>query len=161
MNTVTFINSHRCLVGFHSHFKALHSFLLLISRLITRKYSYTLISLGLCEEMVSYKIYHKLLQATHAGLKKLLSVSIRHRTYTLNSMAPKAAFLQACHQGTVGLHLTYKIQYAETLKSSNHYYRAVQWHYIDKLSNDTVPNHSLITTNHQALFIYNRTKIAG
>jgi len=39
-------------------------------------------------------------------------------------------------------------------------YRAVQWHYIDKLSNDTVPNHALITTNHQALFIYNRTKIA-
>jgi len=28
--------------------------------------------------------------------------------------------------------------------------RAVQWHYIDKLSNDTVPNHILITTNHQA-----------
>jgi len=40
-------------------------------------------------------------------------------------------------------------------------YRAVQWHYIEKLSNDTVPNHTLITTNHQALFIYNRTKIAG
>jgi len=39
--------------------------------------------------------------------------------------------------------------------------RAVQWHYIDKLSNDTVPNHTLITTNHQALFIYNRTNIAG
>jgi len=42
-----------------------------------------------------------------------------------------------------------------------HYHRAVQWHYIEKLSNDTVPNHTLITTNHQALFIYNRTKIAG
>jgi len=40
-------------------------------------------------------------------------------------------------------------------------YRAVQWHYIEKLSNDTVPNHTSITTNHQALFIYNRTKIAG
>jgi len=38
-------------------------------------------------------------------------------------------------------------------------YRAVQWHYIDKLSNDTVPNHTFITTNHQALFIYNRNKI--
>jgi len=37
---------------------------------------------------------------------------------------------------------------------------AVQWHYIEMLSNDTVPNHTLITTNHQALFIYNRTKIA-
>jgi len=35
------------------------------------------------------------------------------------------------------------------------------WHYIENLSNDTVPNHTLITTNHQALFIYNRTKIAG
>jgi len=32
---------------------------------------------------------------------------------------------------------------------------------IDKVSNDTVPNHTLITTNRQALFIYNRTKIAG
>jgi len=40
-------------------------------------------------------------------------------------------------------------------------YRAVQWHYVEKLSNDTVPNHTLITTNNQALFIYNRTKIAG
>jgi len=42
-------------------------------------------------------------------------------------------------------------------------YRAVQWPYIDtgKLSNDTVPNHTLITTDHQALFIYNRTNIAG
>jgi len=39
--------------------------------------------------------------------------------------------------------------------------RAVQWHYIEKLSNDTVPNHTLITTNHQALFIYNPTQIAG
>jgi len=38
-------------------------------------------------------------------------------------------------------------------------YRAVQWHY--KLWNDTVPNHTFITTNHQALFIYNRTKITG
>jgi len=38
----------------------------------------------------------------------------------------------------------------------------VQWHYLDKLSNDTVPNHILFTTNyHQAIFIYNRTKIAG
>jgi len=37
--------------------------------------------------------------------------------------------------------------------------RAVQWHYIDKLSNDTVPNHTLFTTNHQALFIYKQTKI--
>jgi len=27
-------------------------------------------------------------------------------------------------------------------------YRAVQWHYIEKLSNDTVPNHTLITTNY-------------
>jgi len=41
------------------------------------------------------------------------------------------------------------------------YYRAVQWHYIDKLSNDTVPNHTCITTNHQALFSCNRTKITG
>jgi len=39
--------------------------------------------------------------------------------------------------------------------------RAVQWHYIDMLWNDTVPNHSFITTNHQAVFIYNRTKIMG
>jgi len=39
--------------------------------------------------------------------------------------------------------------------------RAVQWHYIDKLSNDTVPNRTFITTNHQALFIYNLTKIMG
>jgi len=40
--------------------------------------------------------------------------------------------------------------------------RAVQWHYIEKISNDTVPIHTLITlTNHQALYIYNRTKIAG
>jgi len=31
-------------------------------------------------------------------------------------------------------------------------YRVVQWHYIDKLSNDTVPNYTYITTNHQALF---------
>jgi len=38
---------------------------------------------------------------------------------------------------------------------------AVQWHYIEKLSNDTVPNHTLITINHQTLFLYNRTKIAG
>jgi len=38
---------------------------------------------------------------------------------------------------------------------------AVQWHYVDKLSNDTVPNHTFITTNRQALFIYNRTKITG
>jgi len=37
--------------------------------------------------------------------------------------------------------------------------RAVQWHYIEKHSNDTVPNHTVITTN--ALFIYNRTKITG
>jgi len=41
------------------------------------------------------------------------------------------------------------------------YTEAIQWHCIEKLSNDTVPNHNLITTNHQALFIYNRTKIAG
>jgi len=41
------------------------------------------------------------------------------------------------------------------------YHRADQWHYIENLSNDTVPNYTLITTNHQALFIYNRTKIAG
>jgi len=41
------------------------------------------------------------------------------------------------------------------------YYSAVQWHYIDKLSIETVPNHTLITTNHQALSIYNRTKICG
>jgi len=34
-------------------------------------------------------------------------------------------------------------------------------HFIDKLSNDTVPNHAFITTNHQSLLIYNRTKIAG
>jgi len=39
--------------------------------------------------------------------------------------------------------------------------RAVQWHYIDKLSDDTVPNHIFNTTNHQALYIYNRTKIMG
>jgi len=39
--------------------------------------------------------------------------------------------------------------------------RTVQWHYIDKLTNDTVPNHTLITTNLQALFIYNRDKITG
>jgi len=39
--------------------------------------------------------------------------------------------------------------------------RAVWWHYIDKLSNETVPNHTFITTNHQALFIYNQTKITG
>jgi len=45
--------------------------------------------------------------------------------------------------------------------SINLFFRAVQWHYIDKLSNDTVPNHTFITTNHQALFIYNRTNIAG
>jgi len=38
-------------------------------------------------------------------------------------------------------------------------HRAVQWHYIDKLSNYTVPNHTFITTYHQALFIYNQTKI--
>jgi len=31
---------------------------------------------------------------------------------------------------------------------------AFQWHYIDKLSNDTVPNHTFITTNHRARFIY-------
>jgi len=37
--------------------------------------------------------------------------------------------------------------------------RAIQWHYIDKLSNDTVPNYTFITTNHQALFIYIQTKI--
>jgi len=37
--------------------------------------------------------------------------------------------------------------------------KAVQGHYIDKLSNDTMLNHTLITTNHQALFIYNRNKI--
>jgi len=35
--------------------------------------------------------------------------------------------------------------------------RAVQWHYIDKFSNETVPNHTFITTNHQSLFICNRT----
>jgi len=40
-------------------------------------------------------------------------------------------------------------------------YATIQWHYIDKLSNYTVPNHTLITTNYRALFIYNRTKIAG
>jgi len=40
-------------------------------------------------------------------------------------------------------------------------HRAVQWHYIDKLSNDTVPNHTFITTNHKVLFIYNRTNITG
>jgi len=40
-------------------------------------------------------------------------------------------------------------------------HRAVQCHNIDKLSNDTVPNHTFITTNHQALFIYNQTKISG
>jgi len=39
--------------------------------------------------------------------------------------------------------------------------RAVQLHYIDKLSNDTVPNHTFITNNRPALFIYNRTKIMG
>jgi len=38
---------------------------------------------------------------------------------------------------------------------------AVQWHYIDKLSSDTVSNHTFITINHQALFIYNRTKITA
>jgi len=36
---------------------------------------------------------------------------------------------------------------------------AVQWHCIDMLSNDTAPIHTFITTNHQALFIYNRTKL--
>jgi len=35
------------------------------------------------------------------------------------------------------------------------------WNYIENLSSDTVPNHTSITTNHQALFIYNRTKITG
>jgi len=41
-------------------------------------------------------------------------------------------------------------------------HRAVQWHYLDKLSNHAVPNHyTFITTNHQTLFIYNRTKITG
>jgi len=48
---------------------------------------------------------------------------------------------------------------AEARQSENN--RAVQWHYIDKLSNDTVPNHTLITTNHLAPFIYNRTMISG
>jgi len=47
------------------------------------------------------------------------------------------------------------------VKLHPHFHRAVQWHYIEKLSNDTVPNHTLITTNHQALFIYNRSKIVG
>jgi len=38
--------------------------------------------------------------------------------------------------------------------------RAVQWHYIDKLSNDTVPNHTFITTNHKALCLfYNRNTV--
>jgi len=40
-------------------------------------------------------------------------------------------------------------------------YRAVQWHCVDEFSNDTVPTRAFITTNHQALFIYNRTKITG
>jgi len=42
-------------------------------------------------------------------------------------------------------------------------YVTVQLHYrlIDKLSNDTVPNHTYITTNHVALFIYNVTKFTG
>jgi len=31
---------------------------------------------------------------------------------------------------------------------------------LDKL-NDTVPNHTFITTIHETLFIYNRTKITG
>jgi len=39
--------------------------------------------------------------------------------------------------------------------------RAVQWHYIDKLSNDTVPKHTFIYRQSQALFIYKRTKITG
>jgi len=51
---------------------------------------------------------------------------------------------------------------ARYLRVSDQFYnRAVQWHYIDKLSNDTVPNSTFITTNHRALFIYNRTKITG
>jgi len=41
------------------------------------------------------------------------------------------------------------------------HFRAVQWHYIDKLSNVTVPNHTFITTHQQALFIYKRPKITG
>jgi len=39
-------------------------------------------------------------------------------------------------------------------------YKAVQWHYIDKLSNDTVPNHTFITITKLYLFT-NRTKITG
>jgi len=38
---------------------------------------------------------------------------------------------------------------------------SVQWHYIDKLLNDKVTNHTFITTIHQALFIYSRPKITG
>jgi len=52
------------------------------------------------------------------------------------------------------------LQFVDKFKYVGHivHHRGVQWHYNEKLSNDTVPNH---TTNHQALFIYNRTKIAG
>jgi len=49
----------------------------------------------------------------------------------------------------------------ENVNNTCQSYRTVQWHNIDKLPNDTVPIHTFITTNHQVLFIYNRTKITG
>jgi len=62
------------------------------------------------------------------------------------------------HYGTIGLMVS-SAWLQSMARTISDLHRAVQWHYIDKLSNDTVPNHTFITTNHQALFIYNRTKI--
>jgi len=51
--------------------------------------------------------------------------------------------------------------YEEQYSWSTNQHRAVQWYYINKLSNVTVLNHTFIKTNHQTLFVYNRTKITG